>query len=427
MILHYPGGGLDRSINMTDLQIKDPAMDRYHSLSLSSAWELTKLRKAIALVVGAGALGNEVAKNLAMMGVALIVVLDRDTVEVANLSRSVFFRESDHGRLKAEVICERVKELNPDVRVQPLAGDLDEALGLGVVRRADIIFSCLDSRLARRSLNRLCEKAGKPWVDGAMENLQGEVGAYVPGLGACYECRLSESARAALAEAASCRGIALRNLSRGKVPTTSTMGSIIAALQVQEAVKMLHGDFKNALAGKRLVVNCTINDFYISESERKTHCPGHFRYGEITETRSFQARSTTAADLMTRFAQEYKQEGAVDLGREIVVSLRCGTCNKTEELGQPLRMVGEEAARCPACKQLRQPETTHIVLPKENRAEWPLAKLGIPKLDVLQVVGAGATAWYEMTGDLDSYPGLERETAVSEEQLQPATVREAAA
>jgi len=115
---------------MTDLQIKDPAMDRYHSLSLSSAWELSKLRKATALVVGAGALGNEVAKNLAMMGVALIIVLDRDTVEVANLSRSVFFRETDHGRLKAEVICERLKELNPDVQVRPLAGDMDEVLGL---------------------------------------------------------------------------------------------------------------------------------------------------------------------------------------------------------------------------------------------------------------------------------------------------------
>lgn len=412
---------------MTDLQIKDPAMDRYHSLSLSSAWELSKLRKATALIIGAGALGNEVAKNLAMMGVALIIVLDRDTVEVANLSRSVFFRESDHGRLKADVICDRLKELNPDVQVQPLAGDLDEVLGLGVVRRADMIFSCLDSRLARRSLNRLCEKAGKPWVDGAMENLQGEVGAYVPGEGACYECRLSESARAALAEAASCRGIALRNLSRGKVPTTSTMGSIIAALQVQEAVKMLHGDFASALGGKRLVVNCTINDFYISESERKANCPGHFRYGEIREDRSFQTSSTTAADLMARFAQEQQQEGTVELGREVVVSLHCGTCNTTEELGQPLRMVGEEAARCPTCKQIRQPETTHVVLGNQERAKWPLSKLGIPKLDVLQVVGAGKAAWYELTGDLNSYPGLERETAAGEERLHPATVQEAAA
>ena len=50
-----------------------------------------------------------------MMGVRLIAVLDRDTVEMANLSRSIFFRESDHGRPKADVIAERLREVNPDV------------------------------------------------------------------------------------------------------------------------------------------------------------------------------------------------------------------------------------------------------------------------------------------------------------------------
>ncbi|MBZ5681005.1 MAG: ThiF family adenylyltransferase [Acidobacteriia bacterium] len=389
---------------MADLQIKDPAMDRYHSLALSSVWELARIRQACALVVGAGALGNEVCKNLAMMGVALIVVLDRDTVEVANLSRSAFFRESDHGRLKAEVICERLKDLNPDVELQPLAGDLDEVLGLGVVRRADMVFSCLDSRLARRSLNRMCEKLSKPWVDGAMENLLGEVNAYLPGEGPCYECKLTAAAKTALAEAASCRGIALRNLSRGKVPTTSTMGSIIAALQVQEAVKMLHGDFQNALVGKRLVVNCTINDFYISESERKDDCPGHFRYGEITEGDGFSAASTSASDLLARFAKDNGEEGAVDLGREVVIALRCSTCGETEVLGQPLRRVGEEAARCPRCGQIREPETTHAVRGTEAYAQWPLSRLGIPKLDVLEVRGSSAAVWYELTGDLQSFP-----------------------
>src|SRR4029077_9827904 len=118
---------------------------------------------------------NEVCKNLAMMGVSLIVVLDRDTVETANLSRSVFFREKDHGRAKTEAIGERLRELNPDVEILKLTGDLDSELGLGLIRRMDVVFSCLDSRLARRSVNRMCGKVGKTWVDGAMEDLLGEV------------------------------------------------------------------------------------------------------------------------------------------------------------------------------------------------------------------------------------------------------------
>ena len=86
--------------------------------------------------------------------------------------------ESDHGRPKAEVIAERLREVNPDVEILPLNGDLDEILGLGLVRRMDMIFSCLDSRQARRSLNRMCEKLAKPWVDGSMENLLGEITVY---------------------------------------------------------------------------------------------------------------------------------------------------------------------------------------------------------------------------------------------------------
>src|ERR1700754_597551 len=107
---------------------------------MSSVWSLDLLRDSSALIIGAGALGNEVAKNLAMMGIRLMVIADRDRVEVANLTRSVFFRESDHGRLKSEVLHERLIELNPDVSVLPINGDLQETIGLGLVRRVGMIF-----------------------------------------------------------------------------------------------------------------------------------------------------------------------------------------------------------------------------------------------------------------------------------------------
>src|ERR1051326_853381 len=113
---------------MSALHLKDPSKDRYHAISISPVWESARIRSARALVVGAGALGNEVCKNLAMMGVRAIAVLDRDTVEVANLSRSIFFREMDHGRPKVEVIAERLRELNPDVEIIPVQGDLESVL-----------------------------------------------------------------------------------------------------------------------------------------------------------------------------------------------------------------------------------------------------------------------------------------------------------
>jgi molybdopterin/thiamine biosynthesis adenylyltransferase len=384
---------------MPELRIVDHSRDRYHSLAISSVWELARIRKARVLVVGAGALGNEVCKNLAMMGVKQLVVLDRDTVEAANLSRSVFFRQKDHGRPKTEAISERLRELNPDVEIVTLTGDLDAELGLGLVRHMDLVFSCLDSRLARRSVNRMCGKVGKAWVDGAMEDLLGEVAVYIPGQGPCYECGLSQAEKTRIAEAASCRGIALRNLSLGKVPTTPTMGSIIAALQVQEGVKVLHGDLKKSLAGKRLVVNSTINDFYVTTSDRNEECEGHEQFGEVREVPEFLAESTSAKAMLERFKEDTGEDGFIELGREVVVEFRCPKCERVEVAGEPIRRVDESRQRCPECGTARELATTHTVKSDDGWADWTLSRVGIPRLDVLEVRGGQSAVWYELSGD----------------------------
>ena len=119
-------------------------------------------------MVGAGALGNEVIKNLVLMGIGHIYIIDFDTIEAANLSRSPLFRESDSGREKAEVAAARAKELNPDVHIQYLHGDVTTDLGLGVFRRMDVIVGCLDNREARLAVNRFAYWMDKPWVDGAI-------------------------------------------------------------------------------------------------------------------------------------------------------------------------------------------------------------------------------------------------------------------
>ena len=157
------------------LVITDPDTDRYHTFGYISWWQQEVVRGATVLVVGAGALGNEVLKNLALMGAGKILVADFDTIEDSNLSRSVLFRESDRGRRKSEVAAERVKELNPDVNVQAWHGDVNYELGLGVFRHVDVVIGCLDNREARLSLNRFSWAIGKPWVDGAIQELMGIV------------------------------------------------------------------------------------------------------------------------------------------------------------------------------------------------------------------------------------------------------------
>ena len=96
--------------------------DKYDRLKRIPNWKQETLANAKVAVFGCGALGNEVLKNLALLGVGHIWVIDYDTIEIHNLTRSVLFRESDIGRHKAEVVAERVKELNPDTQVYPIIG-----------------------------------------------------------------------------------------------------------------------------------------------------------------------------------------------------------------------------------------------------------------------------------------------------------------
>src|SRR6202453_1238340 len=87
--------------------------DRFHRFSLIGWWDQQKLRDAKVLVVGAGALGNEIVKNLALLGIGNILIADLDRIENSNLSRSVLYRKKDNGRFKAEVAARAAKEIYP--------------------------------------------------------------------------------------------------------------------------------------------------------------------------------------------------------------------------------------------------------------------------------------------------------------------------
>ena len=154
-----------------------------------------RLRAANVMVVGCGALGNEVLKNLALFGVGHLVVVDFDVVEPSNLTRSILFNRADAqaGRPKALVAAERIQEINPEIRVLPLLGDITHDVGLGLLRRMDVVVGCVDNRWARYCLNRLCMRANVPWVDGGIDGLEGTARVFMPGKN-CYACNLGPEA-----------------------------------------------------------------------------------------------------------------------------------------------------------------------------------------------------------------------------------------
>ena len=225
---------------MEELEIKEWGKEVF---DLLSGYKMDIVRNAKVMVVGAGALGNEVIKNLALFGVGNIFIVDFDTIEYSNLTRSVLFREedADKGLFKAEVACRKAREINPNINIQCICGKLNTDVGLGLYRKMDVVIGCLDSRLARLQLNRLCMRANVPWVEGGMENLTGNVRVFKQGVN-CYECGLTENAKQNIFQQLSCAGVAHRNEKQGRIPTTPVIASIIGAIEVQEAMKLIHKD-----------------------------------------------------------------------------------------------------------------------------------------------------------------------------------------
>ena len=384
--------GREKPIHIPNLQ-----KDRLGTFEFISWWDREKVQNANVLVIGAGALGNEVIKNLSLMGIGNLFIVDFDKIEAANLSRSVLFREADNHRSKAEVAAARAKSVNPDIHVQYLNGDVTTQLGLGVIRRMDIVIGCLDNREARLAVNRFCYWVNKTWVDGAIQELLGLVRVFKPGDGACYECTLTEQAIRDLSMRYSCPLLARQNILLGKVPTTPTIASIIGAMQSQEALKVINN--MPIQPGKVTHFNGMVNDMHTTAYVPREDCQSHWTYGEITELPA-RAEHTTLGDLLRIARADLGPDAMIELDQELIVSLQCPNCNTTEQILRPLSEVTFEAGHCPTCGILRESNLTHIITGEEDFLHRTLASVGVPALHILRVHNGVEYRFYELTGDL---------------------------
>src|SRR5882757_1458234 len=105
--------------------------ERFSRQNQIHGWSQEVLSEAKLLVAGCGALGNETLKNLVLLGIGTLGIIDVDLVEVSNLSRCLLFRETDVGQPKALVAGVRLTELNPETEVIPMHLDLTSELGAG--------------------------------------------------------------------------------------------------------------------------------------------------------------------------------------------------------------------------------------------------------------------------------------------------------
>ena len=133
---------------MVTIPKSDLQEDRFSRLRLIPWWDQEKIAAARVLVIGAGALGNEILKNLALLGFRQIVVVDMDRIDESNLSRTVLYRDSDIGAYKVDVAARAYQAIAPGSLVQPIVANVVRACGLGLFASCDVVLAGLDNREA---------------------------------------------------------------------------------------------------------------------------------------------------------------------------------------------------------------------------------------------------------------------------------------
>ncbi|NES18653.1 MAG: ThiF family adenylyltransferase [Symploca sp. SIO3E6] len=402
------------SINKV-IDIEENPFDRQKRIP---GWNQEKLKNAHVFVIGAGAIGNETLKNLALLGIGNIHIADFDTISTSNLSRTVLFRKADKGKKKAKVAAMRTKELalEEDVSIDYFHGDVVWELGTGIFRSMDLVLGCLDNVETRFAVNRRCWLANTPWIDAGIYELGGHVTVYVPPEAPCYQCGATKEQLAAARRRYSCDDFKRSVFEEGKMPTVQVTSSIISAIQVQEAVKFLCG--QKVESGKKIYFQGRVNDFDILTLNKSDNCYGHATYPEIIP---LPLSNSMSLRKFLEFVSKDELSGAgatLDFrsDRTFVQSVSCKSCGTEIELNKPSFRIFDTETICKNCitkggdrsdvsrsEQVSPKRTVlefNLTQTAENLLNMSLLQLGVPYRHVVTVYDSKHNyKYYELSLD----------------------------
>jgi sulfur-carrier protein adenylyltransferase/sulfurtransferase len=220
----------------------------------------SRIKGARVLVVGAGGLGSPVALYLAAAGVGTLGVVDHDTVDLSNLQRQLLHGTSSLGRSKADSARDRLRDVNPHVRVVTHPVRLTSANALGILGDYDLAVDGSDNFPTRYLLNDACVLQGKPYVYGAVDRWEGHVSVFAAPGGPCYRCLFREPPPPGAVPGCAEAGVL------GVLP------GVVGTLQAVETVKLILG-VGESLVGRLLAFDALALSFREVRLRRNPGCP----------------------------------------------------------------------------------------------------------------------------------------------------------
>lgn len=210
------------------------------------------------LIVGAGGLGSPAATYLAAAGVGRIGLVDFDRVDTTNLHRQILYATSDVGRPKLDAAAARLRDLNPEIRIETHEARLTSENALEILARYDVVLDGTDNFPTRYLVNDACLLLGKPNVYGSVFRFDGQVSVFATADGPCYRCLYPEPPPPHLAPSCAEGGVL------GVLP------GVIGTLQATEAIKLLAG-IGETLAGRLLLFDALRMTFRTMRLSKRCH------------------------------------------------------------------------------------------------------------------------------------------------------------
>jgi adenylyltransferase/sulfurtransferase len=219
-----------------------------------------RLKAASVLLIGAGGLGSPLALYLGAAGVGRIGLVDFDVVDFSNLQRQVLHGTPDVGRPKLHSARDRLKAINPEVRVDLYETRLTSANAMALFEPYDVIIDGTDNFPTRYLVNDACVLLKKPNVYGSIFRFDGQASVFYPGRGPCYRCLYPEPPPP------------------GEVPSCAEGGvlgilpGLIGCIQATEAVKLILGR-GSPLVGRLILYDALEMTFREFKVRRNPKCP----------------------------------------------------------------------------------------------------------------------------------------------------------
>jgi|TARA_B110000438_G_scaffold241828_1_gene241094 adenylyltransferase/sulfurtransferase len=220
-----------------------------------------KLLKSSVLIVGVGGLGSPIAIYLSALGIGKIGIIDKDSVEISNLSRQIIFSNNDINKKKSSAAVNKLKKMNPDIQLQHFNKKLTINNINKIAKNFDLIVDGSDNFRTRFLINDYCLKSKKILVSGAISKFDGQVYTFnfTKKKSPCLRCFIPKVPTDLDVDNCEYDGV------------LGTLGGIVGSIQANEVIKEIL-EIGDTLCGYILIIDSLRLTFRKVKLNKRSDC-----------------------------------------------------------------------------------------------------------------------------------------------------------